>query len=187
MDDDYAELQDETQQQIQDETQQQPSDHETIIRLLKKKNKILRYQTLFPHYLSHVQYKFQDLDIMTEDQLDYLLKELDIIISSSNNSMLTHTVFYGAIDTTEKLAPIFSFNLSGLSQTLKEDQEVNDILNELSLKYDDITATPPEYRIILKILKTGFVLNAQNKHNVRYKEYLEKSISRDVQEKYKNL
>ena len=88
---------------------------------------------------------------------------------------------------TESLSNSFGYNINGLSEQLKKNNDVNDALRELSCQFDLTNYTTPEIRLGSAILLTAMSIYNTNKITESIDNYLEKPIDPDIQEQFKNL
>jgi hypothetical protein len=88
---------------------------------------------------------------------------------------------------TESLSNSFGYNINGLSEQLKKNNDVNDALRELSCQFDLTNYTTPEVRLGSAILLTALSIYNTNKISQSIDNHLETPISEDIQDKFKNL
>lgn len=158
-----------------------------IIELQGLKNKILRYKVSFDKYLIAYDYKIQDLDNLTLEQLKTLLTEIEICVSSRTSGNMLKNYYCSAVEVGERMAPFLGLNLTGLSKVLGESDQVRECLEELSIKYDVLQYTKPEVRLAYITLQTIFAINTHNKKINEINKVMEASVKKEVIEEFKDL
>lgn len=158
-----------------------------IIKEQAIKNKILRYKVAFGHYLMAYDYKIQDLDNMGTAELETLLMEIEISVSSRTSGNMISSYYLGGVSTIEKIAPILGMNLKGLSVVLGENQQIKETLEELSIKYDVAHYSKPEIRLAYLTLQSIMAINSHNKKVAETQKILNEKVSKDVVDEFKDF
>lgn len=94
---------------------------------MKLKNKIMRYRELFPHYLSHFEYRIEEIDRMSEREMEFLIEELSVAVNT-RNSGLTKMLYFEScrfLEVGGSMAVLQVF-FAGLSEALKQNQAIHD-------------------------------------------------------------
>jgi len=163
---------------------------EKFQRIIKEqgvKNKILRYKVSFGQYLLAYDYKINDLDNLSIDELEQLLMEIEICVSSRTSGNMIQSYYLGAVSMTERVAPILGMNLQGLSQVLTENAQIKETLDELSIKYDVVHYTKPEVRLAYLTLQSIMAVNSINKKKEKTQQVLSAPVPQKTVEEFKDL
>ncbi len=170
---------------------EEPEDREDkfnrIIREQALKNKILRYKVTFGQYLMAYDYKIESLEELNYEQLETLLMEIEICVSSRTSSNMTSSYYLGAVSMIERVAPILGMNLAGLSQSLTESEQIKETLAELSLKYDVASYTKPEVRLAYLTLQSIMAINSINKKKQQTEQVLNGRVPKTTVDEFKDL
>lgn len=168
----------------------QESSEERFERILSEqrlKNKILRYKVSFGKYLLAYDYKIEQMDELSMDQLERLAQEIEIAVSCRTSGNMLKSYYIGSVQMVEKVAPLLSMNLQGLSAVLENNQAIQETLDELSIKYDVLKAQPPEARLAFLTLQTVMALNNRNKQIDAVKTVVNEPVKKEIIEKYADL
>lgn len=168
----------------------QESSEERFERILSEqrlKNKILRYKVSFGKYLLAYDYKIEQMDELSMDQLERLAQEIEIAVSCRTSGNMLKSYYIGSVQMVEKVAPLLSMNLQGLSAVLENNQAIQETLDELSIKYDVLQAQPPEARLAFLTLQTVMALNNRNKQIDAVKTVVNEPVKKEIIEKYADL
>lgn len=110
----------------------QESSEERFERILSEqrlKNKILRYKVSFGKYLLAYDYKIEQMDELSMDQLERLAQEIEIAVSCRTSGNMLKSYYIGSVQMVEKVAPLLSMNLQGLSAVLENNQAIQETLD----------------------------------------------------------
>jgi hypothetical protein len=138
-------------------------DFEQTLAKLKVRDQILRYNVSFKKYLEAYQQKILEMDDLDISQLNQLLSEIQISVSSRTSGQMIKGYYNSLMSTVEYIAPVINMNLSGLSKILAETQEIQECIEELNIKYDIMKHVPPESRLLLTTLNCILAVNRENK------------------------
>ena len=128
--------------------------------------------------------RLNELDLY---QLKVLLSNIQFKLSSSNSSKLFESGFFLASSQIESTAGYFNYDLSGLTQALRHNEEIHECLKELSCKYDVTKYVSPESRLIMAVSLSAYSIYNQNNMKVKFNTFLEKPVDEKIQNTYKNL
>ena len=166
----------------------EPEDRQKyIIEKMKLKNKLLRYKELFPHLLQNFNYRIEDLDKLEIKELEYLLEEISIAVNTRNSSGLTKMLYFETVRVAETGGRIFGLKIEGLQQALKENQAVHDVLNELSLKYENDMYMAPELRLAYLTSSAILSLHKLNSTKSVIQNFLDEKIPDNIKKEYEDL
>ena len=166
---------------------QQPNRQQQILERLRIKSKILRYKEFFPKQLMVYEYRMENLDALSTEDLQDLLYEIQLAVSCRNSAGLIKSCYFSGIGLTERIGCAMNYKLQGLSEALQQSQEVHDCLNELSLKYEDAIYTSPEIRLANATLQAIIGLHKLNSSNITINDVLSKKVPGDLQDEFGDL
>lgn len=145
-----------------------------------KSSKLARYLDLF------------DLDIkslknMTEEELDTLLKDIQMTVSIRSSNTFNKEIFFTGVATAEPIVSSLtkSYDITGMSNILRQDPEIDDLLEEISLQNNKYTS--PHMRLAMALVKSALATNMINNKKNELKNNIEKPLSDDITKKYKDL
>jgi hypothetical protein len=158
-----------------------------MIDRMKLKNKIMRYRELFPHHLAHFEYRMEEIDKMSEREMEFLIEELSIAVNTRNSSGLTKMLYFESCRFLEIGGAMAGMQIAGLSEALKQNQAIHDVLNELALKYESDMFMQPEIRLAYLTCTTAVSLHKLNSTSNTINGFLQKEVSKNITEEYKDL
>ena len=120
-------------------------------------------------------------------QLKILLSNLQFKLSSSNTSKLFESGFYLMASQVESTSCYFNYDISGLTQALRHNQEIGDCLKEMACKYDVTKYVSPESRMIMAVPMTAYSVYNNNNMRVKFDSFLSSPVSDNLKDNYKNL
>ena len=124
------------------------------------------------------------LKTLTIPELEEMLKQVQLVVSNKNSSKVVDEAYFMIIGLCENVSQNPKFknqcDLQGLSQTLRNDPEIADLLECISLSYGSIVDISPEKKLILStigcVIKTASVNKMLTKIK-NYEQQLEKQVS----------
>ena len=128
--------------------------------------------------------RLNELDLY---QLKVLLSNIQFKLSSSNSSKLFESGFFLISSQVESTACYLNYDISGLTQALRHNEEIHECLKELSCKYDVSKYVSPESRLIMAVSLSAYSIYNQNNMKTKFNAFLEKPIDDKIKETYKNL
>ena len=87
----------------------------------------------------------------------------------------------------ESTACYLNYDITGLTQALRHNDEIHECLKELSCKYDVTKYVSPESRLIMAVSLSAYSIYNQNNMKTKFNAFLEKPIDDKIKETYKNL
>ena len=120
-------------------------------------------------------------------QLKILLSNIQFKMSSSNSSKLFESGFYLMVSQVESTSCYFNYNISGLTQALRHNQEISECLKELACQYDVTKYVSPESRLIMAVTATAYSVYNNNNMRVKFDSFLSSPVSDNLRDNYKNL
>jgi hypothetical protein len=150
--------------------------------------KAKQYQVAFAHKLTDYKSMFQGLAEKSEDELDSLIDELRIIVSSTNQCELYQQVFTKGLALSEGIGPVVGLKLQGLSKCASIPV-VRDLVNEIALE-SEIKYIPPHIRLAIIMIGICSEIHTMNSNteSIEYKSQMQKFMESDVNaEKYKEF
>ena len=128
--------------------------------------------------------RLNELDLY---QLKVLLSNIQFKLSSSNSSKLFESGFFLVSSQIESTACYLNYDITGLTQALRHNEEIHECLKELSCKYDVTKYVSPESRLIMAVSLSAYGIYNQNNMKSKFNTFLEKPIDEKTQNTYKNL
>jgi hypothetical protein len=128
--------------------------------------------------------RLNELDLY---QLKVLLSNIQFKLSSSNSSKVFESGFFLMSSQIESTVCYLNYDISGLTQSLRHNEEIHECLKELSCKYDVTKYVSPESRLIMAVSMSAYSIYNQNNMKVKFNTFLEKPIDEKLQNTYKNL
>lgn len=164
--------------------QEKPSFEDTL-KKMSLRNKLISYKTNFGKYLEG--YDLSNISSLSMTELETLLQEVQIVVETRNSGNMLKFYYIGGIDVVERVAPIVGMNLRGLSEIMKNNDPIQECLNELSIKYDVLSAQPVEARLAFLTLNTILAVNNRNKQTESINKIVEGKVSKTVVDEFKDL
>ena len=128
--------------------------------------------------------RLNELDLY---QLKVLLSNIQFKLSSSNSSKLFESGFFLISSQIESTACYLNYDITGLTQALRHNEEIHECLKELSCKYDVLKYVSPESRLIMAVSLSAYSIYNQNNMKTKFNAFLEKPVDEKLQNTYKNL
>lgn len=166
--------------QIKPVIEKSPERDAYLIRAQKQKQ-------YFPKVYDEI-FQSMNLNEIETEQLSELVNTCQSRIAVSNGTSMVKTMYNFGINTIESVAPLVdnSIDLSGLSQIVNQDQGVQNILNELSCKYDTFNSYPAEIRLAFST--TILCVNVNNYNKMKKLNGMQnQQVSPETKNKYSNL
>jgi hypothetical protein len=162
---------------------------------IQKKNlisKVKRFVQSFPVELNNItggnsQLFIHRLVELECHQLEQLITNIQFEINQPKVSQLFNTIFFTTLNQVENLSGSFGYNVNGMTANLQKNEECMSALKELNCMYDISGVSTPEMRLLICVMMTGMTCYNTNKISQTIDEHLEKPISEDIQDKFKNL
>lgn len=148
---------------------------------------ILRYKdSNLCRYLSPFNLELARLKGMEENALKELLSEIQLTVALRSSNNFNKEVFFNGVALLEPVATKYTpYNCTGLGSILRQDPEVSDILEEISLQKNKYT--PPEIRLAMSILKTTIICSSINTRKEGILQETNKTVESGKVDKYKDL
>lgn len=149
----------------------------------KKIIKIKNYIKTFPDILTD--FISMDTKNMTLLELDDMIEEIRLTVSSGNNTDLLVNGFLMGCNVYEKSASYMGFNLDGLSNIVARDSNIIKCIKEISLEYQNLNYVPPEKRLLLLMCALSY--GVYNMNNMKNQINNNNNIDDNLKEKYNDL
>ena len=109
--------------------------------------------------------------LLFKEELEKYLEEIDSILSTSKlDTFVTDTVFY-IMQVIENMSMRFKdYDLSGLTDALKNNKEFLDLMRLLSVKYHVFSNVPPEIQISIIVMSTSYLVIMNNRNQKKMLE-----------------
>ena len=123
--------------------------------------KISQYKLLFPENKSIQKLKISKQ--ATVEQLTAYLAECQSYIETSTVESFITDAALQIIGAVEHMTVPTRFNISGLSNMLKQNPQFNSLCRQLYLKYQVFSNVPPEHQLLLVVITSAWVCVGNNK------------------------
>ena len=141
--------------------------------LLKK---VKQYKELFPEELK----KFKIKVNASEEQLKNYLDEMDIITSISNVDQFLLDGIFQSIKVIEGISSrTKNYNISGLADLLKSNQQFHNICKRLFVKYGAYNNMPDEWQLIFIVSTSMYICRNKNLKRNELNNFLNEEIKID--------
>ena len=138
---------------------------ETISNLSSKwLKKINRASELFP-LPTNLVIKGKKLDKLSDEELEIVYKNVRSSIANrpSSSSSFIKTGYFMSLGLAETFAPYANMNLKGLKEGIEKRADINEILDEISLDYENYDIPmPPETKLAMITLNAVYLTNKYN-------------------------
>lgn len=132
------------------------------------------YLNEFPKKLKG--YRRQNLEELSNDELDKLKDEFDFVIGCNTTTNTTVTAFKKSIEVLEHIGCNYTpLKIQGLSM-INQDKELMDDVRHWALQNMDMIQTKPEHRIMYKVLSSAMALHNINTINEARQQNTEAGI-----------
>jgi hypothetical protein len=139
--------------------------------LLKK---VKQYKNLFPTELS----KFKIKVNATENELKNYLDEMEILVElDSVDDFLTDSILQSLKVIENVSATTQNYNISGLSDLLKNNKQFHTLCKQLYIKYNCFSQVPPEYQMMFLISTSMYICRNKNIKKNELNSFLNETIN----------
>lgn len=126
------------------------------------------------------------LNGLSYDQLNSLIDDVQLTVSMRSSNTFHSEAFYGVVGLAEPfVSQVTPYNVNGMSQVLRHDPAVDDILLELSLQSNRYIS--PEARLCMACVKAAMVTNTINQRKAALTASVDKEVGKATEEKYSDL
>lgn len=151
-----------TQQRASPEQVREVREVSTVANRLASTRMIHAYRDRFGDMMSDPLIKqIKSLDAKSDEELDGLLTEVKYAVFSRTQPAILKETYFALIEANETL-----FGARGLHDRLRKDDHIQDLLDEVNIKYQHYMYVEPEYRLIYCTLAAGAVVRRMNAHGV---------------------
>ena len=158
-----------------------------LMERLRLKNKILQYQEKFSDELKVYDYRMNQLDELSNPDLEIFLDEIKIAVRQRNSANMTKSFYFGAANFLEKGACKLGYDIKGFHNVLYNQKEIHKCLDEIALEYEDSLYMPAHVRLPYITLQVAMSLYEIKKTDNIINNELKKNVTKDVTEEYKDL
>lgn len=118
----------------------------------KLKDKLLRYKFKYPVVLAayDARLNMDYFDTQSNEQLEILLREIELCANCNGSIELFPSMFKAAMKLPEAIAPLVGLDLTGFGDKFQKNADIDNVLTEVALKYQD-------YCYIDPLKKLGFI------------------------------
>lgn len=158
--------------------------------LSRDRLKKIELTTKITQYKSHFKEleKIKIRDNMSINELSNILEECRVKISCSNVHGIVKFAYFTGVKGFENVGCRFAgLKLQGLTETLKQNEEVDRILKEIEIENLNIKYTNPTYRLAFVTLTTALGVDASNRQHEILKNYLNDKPKENLKTKYEDI
>jgi len=132
-------------------------------------HKIKQYIILFPNELKNYKVKPNSSVVKLKEHLE----EIEVLISlGSVDTFIMDSIFY-CIKVVEGVsARTKNYNIQGLADILKQNDQFMKLCKQLYLKYNTFENVPPEYQLVMIVSTSAYVCIQKNKHKAEINDLL---------------
>ena len=132
-------------------------------------HKIKQYKILFPDELKNYKVKPNSSVVKLKEHLE----EIEVLISlGSVDTFIMDSIFY-CIKVVEGVsARTKNYNIQGLADILKQNDQFMKLCKQLYLKYNTFENVPAEYQLIMIVSTSAYVCMQKNKHKAEINDLL---------------
>ena len=132
-------------------------------------HKIKQYKILFPDELKNYKVKPNSSVVKLKEHLE----EIEVLINlSSVDTFIMDSIFY-CIKVVEGVsARTKNYNIQGLADILKDNEQFMKLCKQLYLKYNTFENVPPEYQLIMIVSTSAYICMQKNKHKADINDLL---------------
>ena len=141
---------------------------------LEQINTINKYKLLFPTELADFTYNKKS----NSEQLAIIIEEIKTIVELQTvDSFLTNSI-YDAIQSLEPYTKPTAYDISGISNILRTNPNVDKLLKQIILKHNLAGNTSPELQLLIIVITSTYMVIQQNKIKKREEinQYLNQKI-----------
>ena len=151
-------------------TQGGPAIDNTIDQDLLARNdmiiKLRFYAQKFPKKLPQpLVKKIEKLDItskVSDEELNKMVSACKLCVANSSITDIAYPIFLSGIGVWEALGQRAGLKLNGLTATLAKDESIRSLLDEIAAEYFVTRVIKPEYRLLLVVLQSSYVVHRAN-------------------------
>ena len=132
-------------------------------------HKIKQYKILFPDELKNYKVKPNSSVVKLKEHLE----EIEVLISlGSVDTFIMDSIFY-CIKVVEGVSSrTKNYNIQGLADILKQNDQFMKLCKQLYLKYNTFENVPAEYQLIMIVSTSAYVCMQKNKHKAEINDLL---------------
>jgi hypothetical protein len=144
------------------------------------------YLDNFPKELECLEISKEELKNKTDEELTSLVKQIRIILGSTQTGAFISSSIDKAVGIMESVAIENGYLVEGLSNILKRDEDWRKLCKEAELAYCDMLNLSVEQRIALKVFQTGAALHEMNRVKRAYQSD-ETTLDEEIVNEFKDL
>jgi len=146
---------------------------------LEKRTLIKKIQT-FKHLFSDIPEikKFRIKKKATEEDLKTALNELDAIINTNSVDAFLSDAIYSSIQVAEGVSSVYAkkYDITGLSIALKSNNQFNNLLKQLFIRFNTFSAIPAEMQVVFIVATTAYLCIQKNKSRTQINAFLDEEV-----------
>ena len=130
--------------------------------------KIKQYKSLFPDELKGFKLKKNP----SVDDLNDAITEMDAILNTSSVDNFITDGIMQSLKVVENASAHTRYNISGLSDILKNNKQFHSLVKQLYLKYQVFSKVSFEYQLVFIITTSAYICVKQNQQRPLMEQYL---------------
>ncbi len=127
------------------------------------------------------------LELKSQIELEDLLHEIKYTVGIRSNLTFFQSAAENGLVGAEFMTCKIGLRVQGLAYYLQKNEEFQDLVAEVGLKYSNYTYIEPEARLGLLVMRAALRLHNLNKSQEETNKFFNGEISKTVEEKYKDL
>lgn len=149
----------------------------TMIRMIRA------YKEKFEkHFSKALKEELRDLEKKDVEELQVVLEEVKFEVFSKTQPKIINSTFFNLVKNVEPL-----FGAEGLSNDMREQETIHDVLTEVSIKYQHYMYVEPEYRLLYFTFTAGMMRQQMNKRGSHTKDFLKRTVDQEIVNKFNDL
>jgi len=138
--------------------------------------KIRNYKALFPDELKTFKIKKNP----TIEDLGNAISEMDAIITTGSIESFVTDGILQSMKVIEGVSSNTNYNISGLSDLLRNNKQFHSLCKQLYLKYGTFSRVEPEYQLLFLISTTAYICRQKNLGRNQMNAYLDETVKINI-------
>jgi hypothetical protein len=134
------------------------------------------------HFSKALKDELRELEKKDVEELTVILEEVKFEVFSKTQPKIINKTFFNLVQNVEGL-----FGADGLANDMRDEETINDVLTEVSIKYQHYMYVEPEYRLLYFAFSAGMIRQHINKRANHTKDFLNRKVSDDIINKFSDL
>jgi len=157
---------------FEETSQETPLTDEDKLERRQLLRKLFRYRQTFPSEVSNL--PIADAIDFSMDQLRSLVDDTEYLVACRKSVKSSRTMFLSTVNVAEMMSKPTPLKLNGMSNVCANNEDLLQVVDELSIKYESTMMISPEKRLILIMAQIAIQVHAINKTNEKLGETITK-------------